>query len=170
MKLDFGCGDNKREGFTGVDVSPECGADIVHDLTVTPYPFKDASSDEIHSAHFFEHLNGAQRIAFMDECWRILKPGAKMTIITPYWSSARAIQDPTHQWPPICEASYFYFSKKWRDANKLAHYGISCDFDYSFQYLLDDEVKLFDQKTLMMGLKHFNNAILDLHAVLTKVI
>lgn len=168
LKLDLGCGDNKLEGFTGVDFSSDCGADIVHDLTVAPYPFEKESAEEIHSAHFFEHLNGAQRIVFMEECWRILKPEGKMTIITPYWSSTRAIQDPTHQWPPICEASYFYFNKKWRDDNRLTHYGIKCNFEYSFQYTLDDELKTYDSKSQMIAFKHFSNAILDLHVALIK--
>jgi len=33
---------------------------------------------------------------FMDECWRVLEPGAKIDIETPYGFSAGFMHDPTH--------------------------------------------------------------------------
>ena len=47
MKIDFGCGKNKKSGFIGVDILKLEGVDIVDDLSITPYPFKDNTADEI---------------------------------------------------------------------------------------------------------------------------
>lgn len=168
LKLDLGCGSNKLEGFTGVDFSADCGADIVHDLTKVPYPFESESVDEIHSAHFFEHLDGTQRIAFMEECWRILKMNARLDIITPYWTSVRASQDPTHKWPPISEMSYMYFNKEWRDLNKLQHYGIKCNFEFQFRFLLDADVNAMTEEQRQFAYKYYTNGIQDIHVTLYK--
>ena len=80
LKLDLGCGRHKREGFLGVDSSPDCGADVVHDLNVIPWPFEDASVDEVNCSHFLEHLDGAERIVFMNELYRVMKPGGLLSI------------------------------------------------------------------------------------------
>ena len=98
LRLDLGCGDNKAAGHIGIDAVKTASADHVLDLTQTPWPIDDASVDSLYCSHFFEHLTGAQRMAFMDECWRILKVGAQLAIIVPHWSSMRAVQDPT---PPM---------------------------------------------------------------------
>lgn len=168
MKVDLGCGKAKREGFTGVDVSADCDADIVHDLTVLPWPFADGSVEEAYSAQFFEHLTGAQRIDFMHELYRILRPGGTATIITPYWTSGRAMQDPTHQWPPLLESSYLYFSAEWRRAQGLDHYGIRCDFEFRFGFVYAEAwaAKSADEKAFAR--LHFVNVVTDLHVFLTR--
>ena len=58
VKIDIGCGQNKKEGFTGWDVSPKSDADLVIDVRNTPWPLDDKSVDEVHSSHFLEHLTG----------------------------------------------------------------------------------------------------------------
>jgi hypothetical protein len=168
MKLDLGCGINKREGFVGVDISADCKADIVHDLRVTPWPFKDGEVTEVWCSHFFEHLSGPERMAFMDELYRVMKPGAQATLITPYWNSMRAIQDPTHAWPPVCEASYLYFNKGWREQNGLQHYPIKCDFDFGYGYALDGDWQVRSQESRQFALKHYNGVVNDLQVVLTR--
>ena len=168
LKLDIGCGQNKKDGFTGMDSAAADGVDIVHDANVFPWPFDDGSVDEVFCSHFLEHLTGDQRIPFMDELWRIMKDSAKATIITPFYSSSRAVQDPTHRWPPLCEASYLYFNKKWREDNKLTHYLGTCDFDFTCGYGLDGEVSLRAEDYQRYAVKHYINSVLDLQVVLTK--
>jgi predicted SAM-dependent methyltransferase len=104
FKLDLGAGENKREGFLGVDLYVP--TDLKVDLVKFPWPWKDATVQEVFCSHFLEHVPGPTRIPWFDELWRILVPSGKATIITPYWASMRAIQEPTHQWPPISESSY----------------------------------------------------------------
>jgi hypothetical protein len=66
-------------------------------------------------------------VAFFDECWRILKPGGKLTLIWPALQSVRAFQDPTHRrFIPL--ETLNYLSDEWRRANGLGHYLGACDF------------------------------------------
>jgi len=168
MNLDLGCGAHKRNGFLGVDISSECGADIVHDLRVTPWPFPDQSVDEVFCSHFFEHLTGAERVPFMEELYRVLKPGATARMITPYWTNMAAVQDPTHQWPPVAEASYLYFNKAWRDQCGLQHYGIGCDFDLDFAFQLAPELQQRSQQEKQFAARFYVNAINELTATLRR--
>lgn len=128
-KLDLGCGAHKRDGFLGIDIANIEGVDLIQDLFKFPWDFPDGSISEVHSAHFFEHIPAKLRAPFMDEVWRICEPGAKVTIITPHWDSVRAIQDFTHEWPPIAAESFLYFNAAVRKNSGLEHMGIKCDFD-----------------------------------------
>jgi len=169
LKLDLGCGQTAKEGFIGVDISADCGADVVHDLRVYPWPFESDSVDEVFSSHFLEHVPGHDRFRLFDELWRILKVDAQATIVTPYWASMRAIQDPTHEWPPISEASYLYTNRQWREDNKLDHYPISCNFDYTYAYNINDRrYALSAEEARAHQARYYNNVIDDLHVVLTK--
>lgn len=168
LRLNLGCGQTKLDGWTGIDISPNSGADIIHDLTVVPWPFDSESVTEVQAAHFLEHLTGAQRMDFMNELWRILKPEGTATIVTPYGGSYRAFQDPTHQWPPIVEASYLYFNRKWREENQLDHYPIHCDFDFTYGYQIDNPWASRAQEAKDFALRHYVNVAADLHVVLTK--
>lgn len=47
IKLDIGCGTNKKDSFLGVDILELPGVDIVHDLNSFPYPFSNNEIDEI---------------------------------------------------------------------------------------------------------------------------
>ena len=165
-KLDLGAGQNKREGFTGVDIAPT--SDIQCDLFKFPWPFDNESVAEVHCSHFFEHVPQQLRGKFMDELYRVLVKGGTGFFITPYWSSMRAIQDPSHMWPPIAESSYLYFNKGWREANKLDHYDIHCDFDFGYGYGMDQETAARNPETQQFWAKHYVNSVSDLHVTVTK--
>lgn len=133
MKLDIACGAHKQPGFVGVDIADIPGVDEVMDLFRFPWRFPDSSVDTVFCSHFFEHVPAKLRARFMDEVWRILKPGAQAVFITPMWNSVRAIQDFTHEWPPIAPESFLYFNAATREASGLTHMGIGCDFDLGRQ-------------------------------------
>jgi ubiquinone/menaquinone biosynthesis C-methylase UbiE len=95
MKLDIGCGQNKKEGFIGLDCLRMPGVDIVCDINKDKIPLEDSSIDEIYSMHFLEHVDNV--LSTMEEIWRISKSGAKITIAVPYFTSVGAFRDPTHQ-------------------------------------------------------------------------
>ena len=143
MKLDLACGVHKQPGFHGVDIASIEGVDQVVDLTVYPWPFEDNSVDEAYCGHYFEHVPGRGRPRFMDELYRICKPGASITIVCPHWKSERSIQDFTHEWPPLCDQSFLYFNKQARDNAGLSHYGIGCDFDLSRSYDGNDDLVIY---------------------------
>jgi hypothetical protein len=168
LKLDLGCGQNKRDGFIGVDVSKEAKPDQNVNLFVFPWPWKNESVEEIHCSHFFEHVPALIRFPFMDECYRILAPNGRVTLISPCWTSSRAIQDPTHQWPPLAPASFLYFNKRWREDNKLTHYPVRCDFDFGFSYSISPTYLGRSQDFLQASVETMLNVAMDLQVVLTK--
>lgn len=129
LKLDLGCGAHKKDGYLGIDIAPV--GDVVEDLFQFPWSFLTGSVSNIHCSHFFEHVPAKLRPKFMDEVWRICSPGAEVVIITPHWRSVRAIQDFTHEWPPIAPESFLYFNAETRRNSGLEHMGIACDFDLS---------------------------------------
>lgn len=165
LKLDLACGQRKREGFTGVDKIKVDGVDVVWDLEKFPYPFEADSVDEINCAHYIEHTSDL--IAFMQEIYRILKVGGQCTIVAPYYSSMRAWQDPTHR-RAISEATFLYFNKAWREQNKLDHYGITADFDFTYGYVLTPEFANRSEDTRTWAVLHYINVVADIHIVLTK--
>ena len=132
VKLDFGCGKNPKEGFEGVDIR-SFGQKHTVDLT-KKWPWKDASVDEAHCSHFVEHLEAEERIHFVNELYRVLKPEAKCQVITPHWASCRAYGDLTHKWPPVSEFWFYYLSKEWRATNAPHNDGYSCDFSVTWGY------------------------------------
>jgi predicted SAM-dependent methyltransferase len=182
IAVDLGCGQAKvtQDFFTehfqstpdkviGLDIVKCDGVDIVHDLTKFPYPFKDSSIDMIFSSHFIEHLDGSERMKFFDECHRILKPEGKMRLLHPYYKSVRAVQDPTHKWPPISENSYLYWNKKWRVENKLDHYPINCDFEFNVFYIWQDlTVANKNEETRLFNIDKYWNVVADMVVDLIK--
>jgi hypothetical protein len=165
LKLDLACGQNKKPGFVGVDIGGD--ADVKWNLTRYPWPFDSDSVQEINCSHYFEHMTGEQQMKFMDECWRIMKTGAKMFIVAPYYTSMRAVQDPTHK-SFICEASFVYYNKEWRKREKLDHYPIKCDFDFEYAHGVNHPWTMKSEETRNFAITHYWNAVSDIHVTLTK--
>jgi SAM-dependent methyltransferase len=93
--LDIGCGSAKYPGAVGLDISADTDADVVHDLDVFPYPIADGSFDQILMQDVIEHV--AQPIRVFEELHRISRPGARIQLRTPHFSSVLAYGDPTHR-------------------------------------------------------------------------
>lgn len=172
-RIDLGCGPNKKAGFYGVDSIEFPNVDVVMDLREV-WPFEDNSIEEVHSSHFIEHLTAMERVHFFNELYRVLKVGAKATIITPHWASCRAYGDPTHQWPPMSEFAWFYLSKTWRDGNaphtdsKNLKGGFNCNFEVTWGYSLEPGVAMKNQEYQQHAMTYFKEAAQDMIATLTK--
>lgn len=174
MKLDLGCGKNKKEGYIGVDALPLEGVDVVADLRQA-WPWTDGVVDEVHCSHFVEHLTGPERCHFVNELWRVLKPGANATLIVPSWTSNRAYGDPTHQWPPVSEMWFYYLGKEWR-ATQAPHtdkqhwpQGFSCDFDVTWGYGMHPQLLTRNDEFRQFALAWYREAAQDIHATLTRL-
>lgn len=168
MKLDLGCGPNKKGGFHGVDWRKFEGVDTVLDLTKR-WPWKSGSVEEAHSSHFIEHLDSRQRCHFWNELHRVLKPGAQATIIAPFWRSGRAYGDPTHVWPPISEMAFFYLDRTWRAANAPHCEGmLQCDFTATWGYNLHPSLSVRNQDWQSFAVSYYAEAIQDVVVTLTK--
>ena len=175
VRLDFGCGPHKRDGFTGVDRTAFVGVDVVCDLACEVWPWADGSVDEAHASHFLEHLTAPQRVHFFNELYRVLKPGGTCQIITPHWASNRAYGDPTHQWPPVAEMAFYYLSKQWR-TEQAPHTdatwnpdGFACDFAATWGYAMRPDLQLRNQEHQQFALSNYKEAALDLIATVTAV-
>lgn len=75
LNVEFGCGNRKTiAGW------------ICHDREVDitkPLPYNDGSVDMIRAEHVCEHVSGPEFLRFLEECYRILKPGGKARISMP---------------------------------------------------------------------------------------
>ncbi len=165
VKLDIACGQTRPEGWTGIDIAPGENVDIVADLEVFPWPIESESVDEARCSHFIEHTKDL--LKFFDEVYRILKPGGKCQVIAPYYNSIRAWQDPTHT-RAISEHTFLYANKKWREDNKLNHYPVSCDFDFTFGYNIDPYWANRHEEARAFAIKHYTNVVHDIQVTLVK--
>ncbi|OGM05629.1 hypothetical protein A2125_00445 [Candidatus Woesebacteria bacterium GWB1_43_5] len=164
-RVDLACGQNKTPNFFGVDIAKAKGVDLIWDLEKFPWPFPDDSIDEVVCNHYIEHTKNI--IAFMDEVYRVLRSGATATIRAPYYNSMRAWQDPTHT-RVISEATFLYYNKDWRKANKLDHYPIKADFDFSFGYDFAPDWAMRSEEARAFAVRHYTNVVSDIQVVLTK--
>lgn len=171
-KLNLGSGYSVLPGFINVDIYPlkdENGKDIievVHNLETYPWPFPDNSVSEVHSSHFLEHVHDL--FSFFNELYRVMKVGAKALFIVPDGGSNRAWQDPTHV-RPIFPQSFFYYSKKWREENRLTHYPLTCDFHMTYEFALNQQWHNRSKEARDFALVNYRNAADDLHTTLTRL-
>lgn len=96
---DLGCGANKQgPNWFGIDYRPLPGVDLVQDLESFPWKVPSESFNTMVASHLVEHINPAKGgfILFMNEAWRILKPGGEFVIGAPYATSTGMFRDPTH--------------------------------------------------------------------------
>ena len=100
--LNLGCGDDIRKGFINVDRFLEPGLVAMGDdcliwdlsnITIA-WPWTDSSVDFILARDIIEHLY--DKMATMNELWRVLKPGCCVHIEVPTTDGPGAFQDPTH--------------------------------------------------------------------------
>ena len=174
LKIDIGCGKNKKEGFKGIDRIRFDGVNYVFDAGTDEWPIRDGSVAEAHTSHFVEHLNAEQRIHFCNELHRVLEPNAKCTLIVPHWSSCRAYGDPTHQWPPMGEFWFMYLSKAWRADNAphtdAEHWpkGYKCDFEATWGYGLSPAIMPRNAEFQQFAINHYRESVYDIHATLIK--
>ena len=110
IRLDIGCGQNKQEGFVGLDMYPYEGVDIVQDCEEFPWKLPNECVILATASHLLEHINPHKGvfIQFMDEVWRIMKPGGEFAFVVPYAGSPGYWQDPTHV-NPISRNTLAYF-------------------------------------------------------------
>lgn len=178
IKIDVGCGKNKREGFLGMDVIPFEGVDIVIDAGKDRWPFDDESVDELHASHFVEHLEPEERIHFVNELYRVLKNPeynnaglivkGLATIIVPHWASQRAYGDLTHKWPPVSEFWFYYLDKDWRAVNAPHNTDYKCHLNVTWGYSIHPEIQSRNQEYQNHAMKFWKDACSDIIAQFSK--
>jgi predicted SAM-dependent methyltransferase len=77
LKLDIGCGSNKKEDFLGVDLVKTEATDIVADAT--NLPFKDNCADYVYSRRCIQHIK--DDVKALKEMYRVLNAHGKLELI-----------------------------------------------------------------------------------------
>ena len=95
LKIDLGCGSNKKAGYKGMDILPLPGVDYVVDLENGFGFIPDNSVDEFYTSHFLEHVDNLELI--LSEICRTLKPGGVCTVLVPHFSNPYYYSDYTHK-------------------------------------------------------------------------
>jgi SAM-dependent methyltransferase len=98
VKLNLGCGFDKREGWLNVDGFATCEPDKLMDIEATPWDLETSAFDHILMKHVLEHV-GAQFSVFaavMAELYRVAAPGGLLEIHVPHVRHDTFWSDPTH--------------------------------------------------------------------------
>lgn len=120
-RIDIGCGSSPRAGFTGIDIVPLPGVEIVRDVSRHGLPFSDSTMKRVYSAHFLEHV--PDLVFVMNEIHRVCCHDAIVEIVVPTLIGPYAAGDPTHT--RLFNARTFsYF-----EAGKDAYAGIAKGFE-----------------------------------------
>lgn len=133
------------------------------------WPWKDGSVDEIVCNNRLHLIPQKERIHFANELFRVLKPGAKATITTPYWSASKAYADPNAQWPPVVEYWFFHLNAQWRKENNPVP-SLKCDFDFPpvITYNLHQLIAVRNDEYRKDAVAFYKEAAQDMSVVLTK--
>jgi len=78
LRLNLGCGEDRRAGWMNVDSRIGSRADRLLDLN-RALPWHTGAASEIYACHVLEHLVFWDQ--FLDECYRVLKPGTGLLTI-----------------------------------------------------------------------------------------
>lgn len=113
--LHLGCGLKKFPNAVNVDHVASTNPDVVHDLNVCPWPFREGQFAAVHAYDVLEHLGDL--VSVVSEIHRVSRDGALVHITVPHFSSANAFTDPTHR-HHFGVRSFDYFT----DGNPLSFY------------------------------------------------
>lgn len=82
VKLNLGCGIRKKEGMINVDISEGCGAQVIHDLTNSTWPWADSSVGEVHFDFSLEQMGETKKdlLHVLKELYRVCANDAKIFI------------------------------------------------------------------------------------------
>jgi predicted SAM-dependent methyltransferase len=80
--LNLGCGGRYHPDWTNIDYA-QTGSDVIeHDL-MQPLKFADNTFDAVYHSHVLEHMPKRFAPFFLEECWRVLKPGGILRVVVP---------------------------------------------------------------------------------------
>ena len=80
--LNFGCGSTFHPDWVNLDTAPVSTQVIAHDLR-RGFPFADETFDVVYGSHVLEHLDPAEAIRLLNECFRVLKPNGIVRVVVP---------------------------------------------------------------------------------------
>lgn len=82
LLLNLGCGNRFLRDWTNVDFISNDIDVLAHNL-LQPIPFDDKSFDVVYHSHLLEHFTKSDAESFIEECYRVLRPGGVIRIVVP---------------------------------------------------------------------------------------
>jgi ubiquinone/menaquinone biosynthesis C-methylase UbiE len=125
LRIDLGCGNSKKSGFTGIDILEYPGVDFVTDLEKDLAFIPDNSVKEFFSSHFLEHIRNFE--GMMKEIHRTLSPDGICEIVVPHFSNPYFYSDFTHK-RFFGLYSFDYFSSENTGKRKVPFYNFPFEF------------------------------------------
>jgi predicted SAM-dependent methyltransferase len=139
MKLNIGCGNDKRKGYTNIDIRQDVDPDAICDIRYLE-PIPDESCDEILANHVLEHFPHWQTTMIMKTWVSKLRPGGVLDISVPDMEGiAKNILS--------------------GENHRTCIHHIYGGQDYSFNYHCNG----FTEKTLSGLMKNFNLEVIKVH-------
>ncbi len=184
MRLNLGCGGDKRDGWVNVDKYDAAAPDQLVDLEAFPWPWDDDSVEQILLKHVLEHL-GRDPDVYLNifkELWRVCRAGAEIEIVVPHPRHDSFLNDPTHVRAVTPEGLQMFSRKenrKWQ-REKLANTPLGLYIDVDFDVAKVDMTPAEPWRTqfrkgklkpaeLNDAMRRFNNVILETNVVLKVV-
>jgi SAM-dependent methyltransferase len=98
MKLNLGCGFDRREGWLNVDNFALCEPDRLLDIEATPWDLPTDGFEHVLLKHVLEHVGATFPVfsAVMRELYRVTAPGGIVEIHVPHVRHDSFWTDPTH--------------------------------------------------------------------------
>lgn len=108
-RVDLACGNNKKDGYYGIDIDKYDFVDHVLDLRFNKLPFEDEQLTDVYASHFLEHLTFEENLFLFNEVYRCMKTGGIFEVIVPHGMSYAGMVDLSHKtfWT---EDTFGYFS------------------------------------------------------------
>ncbi|MBU3907047.1 MAG: methyltransferase domain-containing protein [Nanoarchaeota archaeon] len=148
-KLNLGSGLDYRKGWINVDNNEYVKKDLVWDLDIMPYPFKQNTFTEIYASMVLGHLTHPAEV--LKELIRIAKDGCAITIIVPHANSYANKTSITHK---------VNFTEYSFEPELIKQYGLSNNlFLREFRFIYKNKWKRY---VPMKVKKLFNNMFDDL--------
>jgi len=173
LRLNLGCGRQQWPDWTNIDRMPAPGVDLVLDLESFRFPYADDSVSCILACHVLEHIRDL--MPMMEECHRVLKPGARLIAVTPHMGSDDAWEDPTHV-RAFSERSWMYFDQRtYQGTGHAGCYEAGVHFSFEVEYLhlvpMPDWIEAAKVSTnnLELERRRYRNVIQEMRTVLRKV-
>jgi hypothetical protein len=123
------------------------------------------SVEEIQGEDVLEKL--PDLIKFIEECYRILIKGGKITLSSPYYASAQAWGSPLNI-RGVSERTLNFASKDWRDANKWTDRFVKADFEVAGSFAVEESVTHRAPEVQQFWTNRYLNVAQAVFLVLTK--
>ena len=127
-------------------------------------PYDAETFDEIESSciHTVPNL-----VAFVEECYRLLKPGGIAKLSAPHYRHDLAWQSPLTK-RAVSELSLNFASKQWRELNKYSEVDLVCDFEVAGNFAIEQSYMQRSDDARGFMMKSYSNVIQAVIFTLTK--